>query len=62
MRLQRKIPLHLPREVTKDDAMERLLLHADMASLNPEGFRTASEKKNRKRTKTRVEKFGKMVA
>lgn len=47
-----KIPLH-----GKGDAMARLCLHADMASLNPKGFRTASEKKNRKRIKTRAEKL-----
>lgn len=44
MRLQRKIPLH-----GKGTALDRLSLHADMAALNPKGFRTASEKKDRPR-------------
>ena len=56
-----KIPLHLPRQVTEADALDRLSLHANMASLNPKGFRTASNKKNRKRGKTRVEKLGTLL-
>ena len=55
-----KIPLHLPQVPTKEDAMQRLSLLADMASLNPKGFRAASEKKNRKRNPTRAEKLSKL--
>lgn len=59
--MQMKIPLHLSAIPSRFDAMERLCLHADMSSLNPKGFRTASMKKNRKREKTRVEKFSMLI-
>jgi hypothetical protein len=52
-----KIPLHLPLKPIPEDAMTRLSLLADMATLNPKGFRAASEKKNRTRIKTRAEKL-----
>lgn len=42
-----KIPLH-----GKGDALTKLAHWANMASLNPKGFRTASEKKDRHRIKT----------
>lgn len=57
MRWQLKLPLHMPQRPTPGDAMDRLSHLANMSSLNPKGFRTASEKKNRKRTKTRAEKL-----
>ncbi|MDB2578944.1 hypothetical protein N9Y00_07900 [Tateyamaria sp.] len=44
MRLQRKIPLH-----GNPDLLEKMSLWADMASLNPQGFRELSTKKNRRR-------------
>lgn len=54
-------PVHIPLH-GKGTALDRLSLHADMAALNPKGFRTASEKKNRKRIKTRVEKLAMQVS
>ena len=57
MRPQLRIPLH-----GKGTAIDRLSLLADMASLNPKGFRAASEKKNRKRVPTYAEKLAKEVA
>jgi hypothetical protein len=55
------IPLHLGQNPTTGDAMDRLVLTSEMATMNPPGFRTASEKKNRKRIKTRAEKLAEMV-
>ena len=46
MRLQRKIPLH-----GKGGPLDTMALWADMASLNPKGFRDLSEKKSRRRSK-----------
>jgi len=46
MRLQRKVPLH-----GNPDPLEKMSLFADMASLNPQGFRELSTKKNRRRPK-----------
>lgn len=57
-----KIPLHLSQNVTKGDAMDRLVHYSEMASMNPKGFRTSSEKKNRKRVKTRAEKLAEAAA
>ena len=65
-----RIPLH-----DKGTPLDRISLHADMASLNPKGFRTASEKRDRHRItkhdrkrkhprgrfKTRVEKLAELV-
>jgi hypothetical protein len=46
-----KIPLH-----GKGTALAKLALWADMATLNPKGFRTMSEKKNRRRAKVQSPK------
>lgn len=54
-------PLHLKGPPSKHDALARLSLHADMSSLNPKGFRTASGRKDRKRVKTRVEKLAELL-
>lgn len=51
-----RIPLH-----GKATPIERLALYAEMATMNPKGFRTASEKKNRKRIKTLGEKLAEEV-
>ncbi|MCG7628953.1 hypothetical protein MHM88_14170 [Epibacterium sp. MM17-32] len=47
MQLQRKIPLH-----GKGGPLEAMSLWADMAALNPKGFRDLSVKKNRARGKS----------
>jgi len=60
MRWQLKIPLHLPQQATKEDALDRLSHLANMSSLNPKGFRTASEKRNRRRIKTRAEQLSEL--
>lgn len=49
-----RLPLH-----GKGSALDKLSLWAEMAAMNPQGFRTSSEKKNRRRQKTRVEKLAK---
>lgn len=41
-----RIPLH-----GKGSALDKLAHWAEMATLNPQGFRTLSEKKNRRRAK-----------
>lgn len=47
MLLQRKLPLH-----GNPNVLEKMSLWADMASLNPKGFRDLSTKKNRRRSKS----------
>jgi len=52
--LQRRkfAPVHIPLH-GKGDALTKIALWAEMAAMNPSGFRELSTKKNRRRTPTK---------